>query len=477
MNNITPNILLIVADQWRGDCLGFMGHPAVQTPNLDRIFARSISFTQAYSAVPSCIAARAALLTGLSQKTHGRIGYMDGITWNYQNTLPGLLAQAGYHTHCAGKMHVHPARNLLGFHSVDLHDGYLHFERKQNKNYSLADDYLQWFREKAGFDADLTDAGVGCNGYSVHPWPYEERFHPTNWVTTKSIDFLRRRDPGKPFFLKVSYHRPHPPLDPPQSFLDQYLGMNIPDPVTAPWSEHDQLQDRGYDCPVPAAKDQITLARKAYYAQISHIDNQINRLTHALIEFGVWDNTIIVFTSDHGDMLYDHNRVAKSLPYNGSARIPLLFRIPENSGIDKAMRPQEPVELRDLLPTLLDYAGIPIPHRIEGMSLKPVIEGKISGWREYLHGEHASGVHSNHWITNGRDMYVWYSQTGKEQLFDLTADPYNRNDLFSANPERVKKWRDVLIRELSGREEGYTANGKLITGRQPWSIRPFLEKK
>ena len=119
------NILLITADQMRGDCIGALGHPDVETPNLDTMVNQGVAFTRCYSATPTCIPARAALFTGQSQEHHGRVGYQDGVDWNYPITLPGEFTRAGYHTHCAGKMHVWPPRSLMGFCSVDLHDGFL----------------------------------------------------------------------------------------------------------------------------------------------------------------------------------------------------------------------------------------------------------------------------------------------------------------------------------------------------------------
>jgi arylsulfatase A-like enzyme len=460
-----------MADQWRGDCLGFLGNPYVETPNLDSLFSKGTAFTQAYSAVPSCIAARAALLTGLSQKSHGRVGYQDAVPWDYAETLPGLLAEAGYHTHCAGKMHVYPPRNLMGFHSVDLHDGYLHIERCSSSAYNLVDDYLPWLREHCGVDADITDAGVGCNGYSVSPWPYEERYHPTNWVTNKAIDFLRRRDSRKPFFLKASYHRPHPPLDPPKSYLDRYLRKDIPPPVIGDWAQENSIPaNRGLDSPVPNNPAQIDLARKAYYAQLTHIDCQINRLIHALKEQKILDNTLFIFTSDHGEMLYDHNMVAKSFGYDAAARIPFLVRFPENWSPSKVSRIDAPVELRDVLPTFLDAAGVKIPDSIEGQSVLPWCRGEKPEWREYIHGEHSRWENSNHWITNGKEMYTWNSQNGVEQYFDIVNDKCNMHDLSKEKGDRVAYLRKLLIAELEGREEGYVSNGKLIVGREAQNI-------
>jgi len=132
-----PNILLICVDQWRADTLGCAGHPCVRTPHLDRLAADGIRFSNAYSATPTCVPARAALLTGLGQRRHGFVGYDESVAWNYDTTLAGTLAAAGYHTQCVGKMHTHPARNLMGFHNVLLHDGYLHSVQRMTDDYGL----------------------------------------------------------------------------------------------------------------------------------------------------------------------------------------------------------------------------------------------------------------------------------------------------------------------------------------------------
>ena len=145
-----PNILLIMTDQLRGDCLGAAGHPDVKTPYLDSLAARGTLFDRAYSSCPSCIPARAALHTGLSQEKHGRVGYQDCVDFRYPHTMAGELAKAGYYTQCVGKMHVHPLRNLMGFHHVELHDGYLHAYRRPDtpwyESQKVADDYFYWLK-------------------------------------------------------------------------------------------------------------------------------------------------------------------------------------------------------------------------------------------------------------------------------------------------------------------------------------------
>ena len=130
-----PNIVLLMTDQMRGDCLGIAGHPDVKTPYLDSLADMGTLYTNAYSACPTCVPARATLHTGMSQRHTGRVGYEDGVRWDYEHTLAGELSKAGYYTQCVGKMHVHPLRNYLGFHNVRLHDGYLHAYRAPDVPY------------------------------------------------------------------------------------------------------------------------------------------------------------------------------------------------------------------------------------------------------------------------------------------------------------------------------------------------------
>jgi arylsulfatase A-like enzyme len=462
-----PNLILINVDQWRADALSFLGHPVVETPHLDGIAARGVHFRQAYTAVPSCIAARASLLTGLTPRSHGRVGYRDGVDWDYEVTLPGLLADAGYHTQAVGKMHVSPARNLMGFHNVILHDGYLHYERLDAQDLHLVDDYLPWLRAQHGPFADYVDTGIGCNGYVVRPWVYEDMLHPTAWVTSQAVDFLRRRDPRKPFFLFVSYHRPHPPLDPPADYLAMYEQKPLPPLPEGAWSEVLPDSMGALDSPIPRDPAQRDRARRAYYAQITFIDHQLNRLIHALHAHGVLDDTAILFCSDHGEMLYDHGLVAKATPYDGSARVPFLLMLPQSWEGSRGATVDAPVALRDVLPTLCDLAGVPVPESVEGRSVVPFCRDESPAWRSFIHGEHAAGPWSNQWLTDGEWKYVWFSQQGIEQLFHLAEDPQEMHDLASERSAVVARWRERLIDALAGREEGYVQDGDLVVGQTP----------
>jgi len=472
-----PNIVFITCDQFRGDCLGVDGHPVVETPHLDQLAYTGTRFTQAYTAVPSCIAARAAILTGMAQKNHGRVGYRDGIRFEYPHTLPGELASAGYHTQGVGKMHFSPARNLCGFHNVVLHDGYLHCERKVQNNYDLVDDYMPWLRSRIGEDADLILHGLNANAWVARPWQYAEATHPTTWATTMAVDFFRRRDPTRPFFLWLSYVRPHPPLDPPQVYFDQYIGREFPDVPMGNWADREARMTHVDGGAGFMGKAQLHRARAAYYAQITHIDHQIGRLLEYLIEHEARQNTLIVFTSDHGELLGDHNLFRKALPFQGSVRIPFIvspppaWRLPGGNVVDAL------VELRDVMPTLLDACGCSIPDTVDGSSVLPFCRGQAPGrWRNSLHGEHAYGVQSNHFIVLGQFKYAWFSQDGRELLFDLDSDPTESRNL-ADNPEYSRELdsaRRQLAIELAGREEGYSDGESLIAGRKPRSVLSFL---
>ena len=480
-----PNIVLMMVDQMRGDCLGVNGNEFIETPNLDMMAAEGYNFENAYTAVPSCIASRAAILTGMSQKSHGRVGYEDGVSWNYKNTIASEFSKAGYHTQCIGKMHVYPERNLCGFHNIMLHDGYLHFARnkegKASTQIEQCDDYLKWFREKKGHNVDLIDIGLDCNSWVSRPWGYEENLHPTNWVVNESIDFLRRRDTSKPFFLKMSFVRPHSPLDPPKFYFDMYKDEDLPAPLMGDWANKEDEEKRGKDINCIKGiinKKALKRAKAAYYGSITHIDHQIGRFLIALSEYGELNNTIFLFVSDHGDMMGDHNWFRKGIPYEGSSRVPFFIYDPGNLLKGKKGKVfDEVLELRDIMPTLLDFAHISIPNSVEGLSLKDLIEERDYTWREYIHGEHSFGEDSNHYIVTKKDKFLWFSQRGEEQYFDLEKDPKELTNRINSEEykERIDYLRKILIKELEGREEGYTDGNRLLKGHPVSTLKHIRE--
>lgn len=472
------NIVLLMTDQLRGDCMGCAGHPDVKTPYLDTLASKGVRFENAYSACPSCVPARAALHTGLTQESHRRVGYADGVRWEYPHTMAGELTKAGYYTQCVGKMHVDPLRNYLGFCHVELHDGYLHYYRDPEipyrENQKQADDYFHWLKQEKGIDCDVTDTGLECNSWVARPWIYEEKYHPTNWVTDRSIDFLRRRDPDMPFFLFTSYLRPHPPFDAPQCYFDMYRNKELTPPVVGDWCDEEALRARGriFDSDTgPLDPELVREMQIGYYACITHLDHQIGRLIQALVENKLYDDTIILFVSDHGELLGDHHLFRKSRAYQGSSRVPFLvsgggFR-PEKPGSVKT----DVVELRDVMPTVLEAAGVQIPDSVEGISLwnTALKESGTPDVRKYLHGEHTLGEASSHWIITRDEKYIWYSQTGEEQYFRIAEEPDELHNLIGSETakERVEALRGLLIQELQDREEGFVREGRLVTGCEP----------
>lgn len=466
-----PNLILLMADQFRGDCLGIDGHPDVKTPHLDSLAAAGVRFPNAYSACPSCIPARACLYTGMSQVHARRVGYEDGVPWNYPHTLAGELARVGYYTQCVGKMHVHPLRTNLGFHDVRLHDGYLGAYRRPDipacEDQRRADDYYWWLRGELGAAADPGDTGIDCNSWVARPWIYEEKYHPTNWAASECLDFLRRRDRSMPFFLMASFVRPHPPLDAPQCYFDLYDRKELTPPWQGDWNFEDRAQQARYSCnaqTAPLDSEALRRMRVGYYACITHLDHQIGRLLTALGEEGLMDNTVILFVSDHGEMLGDHLLFRKAKPFQGSVRVPLFLSGPERL-VGRGVR-GELAELRDVMPTLLELAGAPVPDTVDGHSL---LHPRA---RSHLHGEHALGEDSMHFIVTPADKFVWYSQMGRELYFDLERDPHETHNAV-ADPgcvSRAAQMRRLLVQELAGREEGYSDGERLIVGRPPQNV-------
>lgn len=476
MNSALPNIVLIQVDQWRADCLSIDGHPVVHTPTLDKIASGGVRFSRAYASCPTCIPSRASLLTGLSPERHGRVGYQDGVPWIYPTSIGREFTKNGYRTHVVGKMHVYPEREKLGFETVELHDGFLHFARDRTHHPAWEDDYLDWLKKETGReDADYFEHGVNCNSIVARPWDKEERLHPTNWVVARGVDFLRKQQEQKsdrPFFLYLSFHRPHPPYDPPAWALERYARADMPPVPVGDWVDLLAEFDNTASPEAFRAKyrpDILRWARAGYYGHMSHIDLQINRLEETLQECGFGNDTWILFTSDHGEMLGDHHLYRKGYGYEGSARVPLILRPPKGTSFPKGKVCDTVVEMRDILPTLLECAGLPPAEDIDGKSFLPLARGHSTmQLRPWLHGEHLIFGGSMHWLTDGHEKYIWYSHNGLEQLFDLQTDPNELVDLVRRQGEtdRLGRWREILAAELRDREEGFVGpEGELVAGR------------
>jgi len=468
--NTRPNILLIVTDQQRGDCLSLAGHPVLRTPNLDFIGASGTRFRRAYSEVPSCIPARHVLMSGMAPDQVGMLGFYyrsERCPWDPQATLAGELREAGYETRMIGKLHLQPQRRRYGFDAIELADGL-----GGGNN-----DYVDWLRGQ-GVIPDREPGALGMGSCSWLAKPHhlpEEQTNPA-WAVTRAIDFLKKRDPSAPFFLNLSIFSPHPPLAPSREYFDHYRQLDLPTPVIGAWVE--PFDGPGHGLNPEGGEQRVDLdpltmhrCRAGYYGLIHELDAQIGRLLNFLGRRGL-ENTFILFTSDHGEMLGDHHLFGKCEPFEASANVPFLVRFPgpgqeeRPSAYPRGIVCDRPVGLQDVMPTLLDAAGLPTPTACTGRSVLPFLRGETPEWRSALHGEHSGYRRYEegfHFLVDQRWKYIWRSQTDQELLFDLANDP---GELHDCSAERdMEPWRRRLADQLARRPEGFSEDGHLIPGR------------
>ena len=463
-----PNVILIMTDQHRFDYLGTVD-PDIYTPNLDALAADGILFSNGYSSAPSSTPARAGLLTGQSPWHHGLIGYNNFIAPEYPIQLPQLMTDAGYYSYGIGKMHWHPQRSLRGFAGTELD------ESGRVEDPGFVSDYRQWFASVApGLNPDSSH--MGWNGHGSGTYPLADTLHPTWWTGERAVRFIENYDKQQPLFLKVSFARPHSPYDPPQRFLDLYDGKTLPAPATGDWDStyssrytHDPLKnpDAAYgDFGAEYAQE----SRKHYAANVSFIDEEIGRVIEALKEKGLYDNSVIIFVSDHGDMLGDHHHWRKTYAYEGSSHVPFIVRYPESmkAKVKRGSTRDELVEIRDILPTFVDAAGAPVPDGVDGQSILALLKDpKNAAWRTQLDLEHTGSYGGSGWValTDGRYKYIWFYGNGKEQLFDLQADPYENHDLHAqaGQARRMEAFRKSMAEHLKERGDKWVSpDGKLL---------------
>jgi len=423
-----PHILLITTDQQRYDAMGFNGNPHLDTTNLDHLAAQGVNFDRAYITCPVCIPARRTLLSGQHPFTHGLRRYQDGLNWDPPFTLPGILGDAGYQTQLVGKLHMHPMGKRYGYDHMLLSEtsNWRPGSSVQNRN-----DYVRWLRAN-GVDDHPHAHGINGNGRLVTPWPLEDRFHHNNWLAREAVKFLNEdRDPSAPFFLHLSFFHPHPPLVPTRDYLERYLAKDLPDAVLGEWvPDGPPRPGTPSDSAVgPFDAEQIRRAKAAYYALIHHIDDCIAHVIEAWREYGnprTKDPMYVVFSSDHGEMLGQHHLFRKSLGYEASSHVPFFisgFNVPIQPGRSQTLCCWE-----DMLPTLADLAGVPLPGPVDGISLAPLLRGEAVPERESITGM-CEGWPSNYFQVSGNLKYIWYNATNEEQLFDLDSDPQETRDL------------------------------------------------
>jgi arylsulfatase len=226
-----PHVLLICTDHWPAALRGTAGHPVIQTPTVDALAERGTEFTHTYSECPVCIPARRSLMTGTTPKTHGDRVYSDRMEMPGIPTLAETFRSAGYQTVATGKLHVYPQRNRIGFDEALITE-------EGRYDFGIVDDYQMWIGEHGYTGTEFLHA-MGSNTYLTRPWHLPESAHVTNWITTQAARAIKRRDPTRPGFFYVSYTAPHPPLVPPQAYLDMYDLDEIDLPYHGEWNDDD----------------------------------------------------------------------------------------------------------------------------------------------------------------------------------------------------------------------------------------------
>lgn len=457
-----PHVLFVMADHWPGSLLGSAGHPVIQSPTLDQIARNGVRFTNCYAECPVCVPARRTIMTGTTPRFHGDRVFNELMPMPDVPTLAQCFRDAGYQAFGVGKLHTCPQRNRIGFDDVILME-------EGRTQYGLTDDY-EHDLSLNGHHGLFFETGMCNNEYMTRPWGLSEEFHPTTWATRQMCNTIRRRDPRKPCFLYLSYMHPHPPLWPLPYYYDMYRQMN-PDllhqdrPVQGRWTQEESTLSpkiatarRDYFLKL-GHSEAIAQARAGFYGLCTHLDHQLRLVLGQLREAKMLDNTVIAFTSDHGDMLGHHGLWGKSLFYENSTCVPMLIsaqsleaRVKRSAVDDRICGHQ------DIMPTLLDLCGLPIPKSVQGRSMFG------SEKREYLYGEISENLNATRMIRAGDWKLIYYPNGNQVQLFNEVKDPMELHDL-GRDPTYADVRADLskkLIAELYKGDEAWAENGKLV---------------
>lgn len=445
-----PNVLLITADHWAASMMGCAGHQVLMTPTLDALASNGIRFSNCFSSCPVCIPARRSLMTGTFPRSHGDRVYTDEMPMPKVTTLAQSFRDAGYQAYAVGKIHVYPQRNRIGFDDVILSE-------EARYTYGVTDDYEIWLGENGYLGKEYTH-GMSNNQYQTRPWHLPEEAHQTNWATGQMIKTMKRSDPTRPALFYMSYVHPHPPLVPLQAYLDMYSDDEMPESPMGNWLGDDADMLKQYHRMASVySKKEIVRAKRAFYALCTHIDHQIRLLIGTLREEGMLENTVIAFSSDHGDTLFDHGLVAKRTFYRNSTNVPLIL----------TGRPLERLAgtvskkvacLEDVMPTLLGICDLPVPETVEGIDLLSEKE------RPYLYGEVCNGRVATRMITDGSYKLIYYPYGNVTQLFDIAHDPDEKDNLSHREDmaEVLDRLTKALIGNLYGGDEQWVSEGRLV---------------
>jgi len=450
-----PHVLLITTDHWYGALLGATGHPCLQTPTLDQLARNGVRYPRAYAETPVCIPARRTLMTGCPPRIHGDRVFTD-LPMPDLPTMAQAFRNEGYQAYAVGKLHVHPQRDRIGFDDVLLAE-------EGRTQWGVEDDFEAYLRGQ-GLGGQQFLHGMGNNEYVNRPWHLSEEHHVTNWTTREMSRMIERRDPSRPGFWYLSYCHPHPPLVPLRDYLDIYRQRPIDTPSMGSWADDADtlpyaLRGRRAEGERFSDHDEAS-ARRAFYALCTHIDHQIRVVIGTLREEGLLENTIILFSSDHGDMLGKHGLWSKRLFYEESAQIPMILTgtVAQQGMVGCDRVDPRLVGWQDVMPTLLSLAGIPIPDHVEGLSM--VGESR----RSSLYGEIGEGATATRMMHDGRHKLIYYPVGNVSQLFDLQEDPQELTDVVGdeAYAGTLRELQQALMAEFYGGDLDWLKDGRLV---------------
>ena len=418
-----------MTDQQRRDALGCAGNELIRTPTLDALAASGVRFSQACCPTPICVASRMSFITGQRAAAHHWVdnGALPGLAPKLP-TIMTLLHAAGYFTQAVGKMHFR-----------GRHYGLLERARVEEcARFRIEDDYLMYLRQQ-GVRTRHHQGLRDLLYYQPQTSGIPREHHLNEWVANRSIEALRdhvRHRPGQPLFLWASWTAPHPPFAPCEPFDDMYDPSDMPLPVHADrpttalpapaWSHRARLDGAHLD------PDRIRRIRALYYGQVSHVDDAAGRLLAELGALGLREDTVVLFISDHGDMLGDHGLSQKNVPYEPSVRVPMALRWPGRTEAGRVC--DDLVGLTDVLPTLVDELGLAYPDgppALTGSSLLAADGGGLACARDGYFIDYARG--QNRWVAlrTRTHKYALWACGGVEELYDLCSDPHETRNLWN----------------------------------------------
>jgi len=441
-----PHIVLIMTDQQRFDTVGAWGYDHMITPNHDRLVREGISFRQAYCPGATCVASRAATFTGMYPHTTGVYSFDH---WGDHRNWVQDLSDNGYFCANIGKMHFTPRDVEGGFHERVI------VENPTNKtldNGGADDDwgrYMSLHGVKRPNDRQNTDPDWMTKFQGV-PWHLEEQFHSDVFIGNSAVSWIQNHQGNKPIFLQVGFTGPHEPWDPLPRHLDLYKDKAMPPRVTREGELEEKppqhlahleaFANAGGEAKIDlrlADEADIANMKRHYYANITTVDEMLGNVLDALEERDWLDNSLLIFCSDHGEMLGDHGLPYKWLMYDPIVHIPMVVRHP--GSIKNPSEVTDLVSLMDIGPTVLEAAGIDAPTYLEGRSLIPYLDGEDVIPREYVFCEDNYQI----MMRSPTHKLVYYIGQEEGELYDLEADP----------GELWNKWKDADYTEIKGQME------------------------